>query len=195
MDFCFLNSFYKLVVFPLVFVIQAFWLDKWWLCVCSSLYISMHEGAESFHCIKIRCELLYVPISNCLVGQLISWLVTQKMNMLLVQVLHALQVVLGRATMDVDVDIDLGREGRANKISRRQVWYFDFLDMVTCIFFVTCGQCIEEDGGDLNLESAYPCPIWGRYLTTLPKALSSLNLDVELLVVDTSPLINYPWIY
>ncbi|XP_017631427.1 uncharacterized protein LOC108474052 isoform X2 [Gossypium arboreum] len=30
------------------------------------------------------------------------------------------EVVLGRATMDVDVDIDLGREGRANKISRRQ---------------------------------------------------------------------------
>ncbi|KAK8694678.1 hypothetical protein V6N13_072225 [Hibiscus sabdariffa] len=30
------------------------------------------------------------------------------------------EVILGRATMDVDVDIDLGREGRANKISRRQ---------------------------------------------------------------------------
>ncbi|KAE8655055.1 Forkhead-associated domain-containing protein [Hibiscus syriacus] len=30
------------------------------------------------------------------------------------------EVVLGRATMDVDVDIDLGREGPANKISRRQ---------------------------------------------------------------------------
>jgi hypothetical protein len=32
-----------------------------------------------------------------------------------------LQVLLGRATEDVIVDIDLGREGRANKISRRQV--------------------------------------------------------------------------
>ncbi|XVF17976.1 hypothetical protein REPUB_Repub10bG0171700 [Reevesia pubescens] len=30
------------------------------------------------------------------------------------------EVILGRATRDVDVDIDLGREGRANKISRRQ---------------------------------------------------------------------------
>ncbi|XWS33819.1 hypothetical protein CRYUN_Cryun22dG0115600 [Craigia yunnanensis] len=30
------------------------------------------------------------------------------------------EVILGRATMDVDVDIDLGREGRANTISRRQ---------------------------------------------------------------------------
>ncbi|XWS42121.1 hypothetical protein CRYUN_Cryun17cG0141600 [Craigia yunnanensis] len=45
------------------------------------------------------------------------------------------EVILGRATMDVDVDIDLGREGRANKISRRQVGYFDFLDMVTLHFF------------------------------------------------------------
>ncbi|XP_042509033.1 uncharacterized protein LOC122084669 isoform X2 [Macadamia integrifolia] len=30
------------------------------------------------------------------------------------------EVLLGRATNDVDVDIDLGREGRADKISRRQ---------------------------------------------------------------------------
>lgn len=30
------------------------------------------------------------------------------------------EVILGRATDDFDVDIDLGREGRANKISRRQ---------------------------------------------------------------------------
>lgn len=34
-----------------------------------------------------------------------------------------LQVLLGRATEDVIVDIDLGREGRANKISRRQVGF------------------------------------------------------------------------
>jgi hypothetical protein len=32
-----------------------------------------------------------------------------------------LQVLRGRATEDVIIDIDLGREGRANKISRRQV--------------------------------------------------------------------------
>uniref|UniRef100_A0A7N2QYE7 Uncharacterized protein n=1 Tax=Quercus lobata TaxID=97700 RepID=A0A7N2QYE7_QUELO len=31
------------------------------------------------------------------------------------------EVLLGRATEDIIVDIDLGREGRANKISRRQV--------------------------------------------------------------------------
>ena len=70
--------------------------------------------------------------------------------MFLVQMLPALQVILGRATRDVDVDIDLGREGRANKISRRQVGYFDFLDMVTLLlffFFCLCGQCPEEGGG------------------------------------------------
>ena len=32
-----------------------------------------------------------------------------------------MQVTLGRETEDVKVDIDLGKEGRANKISRRQV--------------------------------------------------------------------------
>jgi hypothetical protein len=32
------------------------------------------------------------------------------------------QVILGRETEDVKVDIDLGKEGRANKISRRQVF-------------------------------------------------------------------------
>ncbi|XP_039035451.1 uncharacterized protein LOC120171913 isoform X2 [Hibiscus syriacus] len=32
------------------------------------------------------------------------------------------EVILGRATEDVGVDIDLGREGRANKISRRQMY-------------------------------------------------------------------------
>uniref|UniRef100_A0A5B7AE40 FHA domain-containing protein n=1 Tax=Davidia involucrata TaxID=16924 RepID=A0A5B7AE40_DAVIN len=31
------------------------------------------------------------------------------------------EVILGRSTDDVEVDIDLGKEGRANKISRRQV--------------------------------------------------------------------------
>jgi microspherule protein 1 len=38
-----------------------------------------------------------------------------------VNFLVTMQVLLGRATEDVTVDIDLGREGRANKISRRQV--------------------------------------------------------------------------
>jgi microspherule protein 1 len=32
-----------------------------------------------------------------------------------------MQVLLGRATEDAIVDIDLGREGRRNIISRRQV--------------------------------------------------------------------------
>jgi hypothetical protein len=32
-----------------------------------------------------------------------------------------MKVTLGRETEDVKVDIDLGKEGRANKISRRQV--------------------------------------------------------------------------
>ncbi|KZV23530.1 hypothetical protein F511_38798 [Dorcoceras hygrometricum] len=36
------------------------------------------------------------------------------------------EVVLGRSTEDVEVDIDLRKEGRANKISRRQVCYVFF---------------------------------------------------------------------
>ena len=32
-----------------------------------------------------------------------------------------MQVTLGRETGEVHVDIDLGKEGKANKISRRQV--------------------------------------------------------------------------
>lgn len=39
----------------------------------------------------------------------------------LVQSVSALQVILGRATNDFEVDIDLGREGLVNKVSRRQV--------------------------------------------------------------------------
>lgn len=37
-----------------------------------------------------------------------------------------LQVILGRSTDDVDVDIDLRKEGHANKISRRQVIFFHY---------------------------------------------------------------------
>lgn len=32
-----------------------------------------------------------------------------------------MQVTLGRQTREINVDIDLGKEGNANKISRRQV--------------------------------------------------------------------------
>jgi hypothetical protein len=32
------------------------------------------------------------------------------------------EVTLGRETEDIKVDVDLGKEGRANKISRRQVF-------------------------------------------------------------------------
>lgn len=41
--------------------------------------------------------------------------------MLLEMAQFMLQVLLGRATESVPVDIDLGKEGYANKISRRQV--------------------------------------------------------------------------
>ena len=55
----------------------------------------------------------------------------------LVQSLSKLQVILGRATNDaaaVPVDIDLGREGHANKVSRRQVrFFFGFLDLHICL--------------------------------------------------------------
>lgn len=75
--------------------------------------------------------------------------------------------------MDVDVDIDLGREGRANKISRRQVGYFDFLDMVALHFFSFCLSLgsVSIGLGSLNLESASFHPSRDRYLTTLPVSL------------------------
>lgn len=59
-----------------------------------------------------------------------------------------MQVLLGRATEDVIVDIDLGREGSGNKISRRQVDLIQFLfqikyiniENVVAIFFFSCVQ-------------------------------------------------------
>ena len=47
--------------------------------------------------------------------------------------LVTMQVLLGRATEDVIVDIDLGREGHANIISRRQV---RFAQVYQCILIV-----------------------------------------------------------
>ena len=41
-----------------------------------------------------------------------------------------MQVTLGRMTMDSAVDIDLGKEGRANKVSRKQVLF------ITSIMFI-----------------------------------------------------------
>lgn len=41
----------------------------------------------------------------------------------LVQSLSTLQVILGRATIESEVDINLGEEGNANKVSRRQVGF------------------------------------------------------------------------
>ncbi|XVE87382.1 hypothetical protein DITRI_Ditri18aG0112800 [Diplodiscus trichospermus] len=55
------------------------------------------------------------------------------------------EVILGRATMDVDVDIDLGREGSANKISRRQVGFFDFLFTFSLLFhFSVCLSLLDS---------------------------------------------------
>jgi len=34
-------------------------------------------------------------------------------------------VLIGRETAEFKVDIDLGREGRANRVSRRQVHFID----------------------------------------------------------------------
>jgi pseudouridine-5'-phosphate glycosidase len=51
------------------------------------------------------------------------------------QSLSTLQVILGRATIDSEVDINLGEEGRANKVSRRQVGFvLAFLMQLFCIF-------------------------------------------------------------
>ena len=55
----------------------------------------------------------------------------------LVQSLCKLQVILGRATDDTAVDIDLGREGRANKVSRQQVRFVSAF--LTCIFVCNDG--------------------------------------------------------
>lgn len=45
-----------------------------------------------------------------------------------------MKVSIGRETEDVKVDIDLGKEGRANKISRRQVFtLFSFLLGITFV--------------------------------------------------------------
>lgn len=50
----------------------------------------------------------------------------------LVPSLSKLQVILGRATKETAVDIDLGREGHAGKVSRRQVRFV--LAFLICIF-------------------------------------------------------------
>ncbi|KAJ6931457.1 hypothetical protein NC652_014832 [Populus alba x Populus x berolinensis] len=49
------------------------------------------------------------------------------------------EVLLGRATEDVTVDIDLGREGRANKISRRQATIN--LDKIGSFYLKNLGKC------------------------------------------------------
>lgn len=43
------------------------------------------------------------------------------LNVILKKKYHGFQVLLGRATDDIKVDIDLGREKNGGKISRRQV--------------------------------------------------------------------------
>lgn len=50
-----------------------------------------------------------------------------------------LEVILGRATEEFDVDIDLRREGRANKISRRQAILR--LDKDGCFYLQNLGKC------------------------------------------------------
>lgn len=55
-----------------------------------------------------------------------------------------MQVLLGRATEDVVVDIDLAREGRANKISRRQVGLLLFNLTYTINISSTTGTCHES---------------------------------------------------
>lgn len=51
-----------------------------------------------------------------------------------------MQVLLGRSTDDIDVDIDLRKEGLANKISRRQVGYWNqfLLSLVSLSLKVIC---------------------------------------------------------
>lgn len=52
-----------------------------------------------------------------------------------------LQVLLGRATEDVVVDIDLGREGHANKISRRQVRFLSCCSFKPTIINLSLLHC------------------------------------------------------
>lgn len=44
------------------------------------------------------------------------------LNVILKNIYNVFQVLLGRTTDDIKVDIDLGREKGGNKISRRQVF-------------------------------------------------------------------------
>lgn len=67
------------------------------------------------------------------------------------------EVLLGRATEDVVVDIDLGREGRANKISRRQAM-------------------INMDGaGSFHLKNLGKCPIWVNNKEVPPRQSQGLS--------------------
>lgn len=53
-----------------------------------------------------------------------------------------IQVSLGRATEEVHVDIDLSKEGKANKISRRQV--------LACLFYELKGAKQPWFDGSIN---------------------------------------------
>ncbi|CAN1163489.1 Microspherule protein 1 [Linum perenne] len=77
------------------------------------------------------------------------------------------EVVLGRATDDVTVDIDLSREGRANKISRRQA--IISLDKSGCFHVKNVGKfCISvndkeiTNGQSLTLTSSCLIEIRGK---------------------------------
>uniref|UniRef100_A0A2C9TZR4 FHA domain-containing protein n=1 Tax=Manihot esculenta TaxID=3983 RepID=A0A2C9TZR4_MANES len=76
------------------------------------------------------------------------------------------EVLLGRATEDVIVDIDLGREGRANKISRRQATIY--LDKGGSFHLKNLGKCSISvndkeiaPGQSLNLTSSCVIEIRG----------------------------------
>ena len=54
-----------------------------------------------------------------------------------------LQVTIGRSTDDTEVDIDLRKEGRANKISRRQVRNIEILFLPVKISSIRDALCIR----------------------------------------------------
>jgi hypothetical protein len=70
------------------------------------------------------------------------------------------EVILGRETEDVKVDIDLGKEGRANKISRRQAvikmdeaGFFHILNIGKCPIFVNSKELPSCKRINLSSES------------------------------------------
>ncbi|CAK7346284.1 unnamed protein product [Dovyalis caffra] len=102
------------------------------------------------------------------------------------------EVLLGRATEDVIVDIDLGKEGRANKISRRQATIN--LDKSGSFYLKNLGKCSLSvndkeipPGESLTLTSG--CLV-ENFCAVISAILSILNLITKQMPSFTKALYN-----